>query len=326
MGSPWEAGFTGRVWEAVPADQLVREVTTGPGARPMAEAAGAFERLAAGLSEATAEYRAILLVLGRGWRSDTGDAVVARVTALQHWLDDTAAATADTANRAAAQAAAYQTAVVAMPGATDLAVLQQLSDTLTHGISLGGPVTGISAELEDRADTVTSLAAEAMRQYEIATTPLAEPWPQQHPPVLTTETALVAERRSAAPTVAQREPMPVTEAAHAAGPVAVAVQPSAPAAYRAEPAPVRALEGESAEPVVSVTAAIQPATAPAVPGMLGGATDSAAIEHESVQFPVRAADAGGVPVGLSTAIAAAPAVLGDIAVPPSHSSTGMEGT
>ncbi len=218
MASPWEAGFTGRVWEAVPADQLVREVTTGPGARPMAEAAGAFEGLAGGLAEAAVEYRAILVALGRGWRSQTGDAVLARVRTLHHWLDDTAVATAAIANHAAAQAAAYQSAAVAMPGAADLAVLRQLTGALTHGAALGSPVAGIAAELEDHAVTITSLAAEVMRQYEMATTPLAEPWPQQQPPVLTTETALAAEQRAANLTAAQDSgPVRIADAHAGAG-------------------------------------------------------------------------------------------------------------
>ncbi|WP_216893722.1 PPE domain-containing protein [Nocardia alni] len=189
-----ESGFTGRVWEAVPAARLAAELTTGPGVAPMAEAGVAFGQLATGLDEATTELRAALIVLGQVWRSPSGEAVVQRAGALANWFEDTARTVGETGRRAAAQAAAYEAAALAMPGADERAVLHALNTALTPGAVPGSALIGSAADLEDRAHTIGSLAAEAMRGYETATTPLAQPWPQQSPPVLSTEAALRGER------------------------------------------------------------------------------------------------------------------------------------
>ncbi len=311
MVAPQDAGFTGRVWEAVPADQLVRELTTGPGAGPMAAAGVAYEQLAAELTESTAEYRALVGALSVAWPSSSGDAVVQRISALTTWMDEATAAATANGGHAAVQAAAYQTAVLAMPAAADAAVLQALKDALAHGSPLGGPLVAVSATLEDRADSVTTMAAEVMRRYEAATAPLAEPWSQEHPPVLTTDAALLTQRAASNTLVGNgitatpgigAWPVPSELAIPRMTPTDYRPQPSLVVGPSVHTGEVSTVNGAPAEP--SVGSPMPPVS----PGVVANSGDS---EYEPVRPAAGLIEVGGPDHGgFDTGFAAAPPVLG----------------
>src|SRR5262245_45847141 len=81
-----------------------RELTTGPGSIPMAQAGQAWGGLAAGLGEAVVEYESIIGDVRQAWQSGTGDAVAERITALRDWLIDAAAGATANAAKAEVQA------------------------------------------------------------------------------------------------------------------------------------------------------------------------------------------------------------------------------
>lgn len=191
-------GFTGRVWEATPADKLARDLATGPGAPPMVDAGIAFGELSTVLAEAAVEYQAILGDLADAWRSVGSEAAVQRLAELRNWLADAAEAAAVTAARAEAQAVAYTTALAAMPGEAERAVWQAVNDVAAPQFPLGGSLLGAVASRESEAHAMRSIAAEVMRAYEAATAPVAQPWTQPAAPVVTNDAALLAERQAAA--------------------------------------------------------------------------------------------------------------------------------
>lgn len=191
---PPHIGFTGKIWDAVPAETLAKELVDGPGAAPMADAGMAWAKLAAGLTSASAEYQAILAAIGQGWVSGNGDEALNKMGVMQNWLTDIADAAAGNASKAEHQAAAYQIAKLAMPDVQDIAETQSTADHLVQGAALGAPLVGAIAQIEHQIDTVRKQAARVMQTYEAATSPLAAPWQQSAPPVISTDAALLAER------------------------------------------------------------------------------------------------------------------------------------
>jgi PPE family len=306
-------GFTGRVWEATPADKLVHDLVTGPGAMPMANTSAAFGRLSTVLAEAAMEYQAILGELGAAWRSTDSDVGVQRLTPLRNWMTEAAEAAAGNAARADAQAVAYLTAVAAMPSAAEQAAWQAVQELVAQGIPLGGPLLGMAASIEDQSHAAKSRAAQVMRDYETATAPVAQPWTPPPPPRMTNDTALRAAQQQAA----QRAFTPRTGAPQ--------LMPIAPGSFvpGVLPTPAAAL-GETAivdEPMAtdiptSETAAptMQAAQTPMAPGAM---TPAAATASEGEYTKVRpTAGPGGHGVldelGAEAGWATAPPVVGGI--------------
>ncbi|MBU3064920.1 PPE domain-containing protein [Nocardia sp. NEAU-G5] len=188
-------GFTGRVWEATPADKLARDLVTGPGALPMVDAGIAFGELSTVLTEAASEYQAILGELADAWRSAGNEAGVQRLAELRNWMAEAAEAAAVNAASAEAQAVAYTTALAAMPGEAEQAVCQAVKDVAAPQFPLGGSLLGTVASRESEAHAMRSVAAQVMRSYEAATTPVAQPWTPPAAPVVTSDAALLAERQ-----------------------------------------------------------------------------------------------------------------------------------
>ncbi|MET8872185.1 PPE domain-containing protein [Nocardia sp. NPDC004604] len=313
--------FTGRVWEATPADQLVRDLVTGPGALPMADAGVAFGQLSTVLAEAAVEYHAILGELGSAWRSADSDAGVQRLAALRNWMVEAAEAAATNAARAEAQAIAYTMAAAAMPGEAEQAVWQALKDMTALGIPLGGPLVGAAATLEDQAHAVKARAAQVMQDYEAATAPVAQPWTPPPAPVLTSDAALVAEQQHDVPRSPMTRPGPAPLPASAG----YRVPSISPALRTIAPTPAAAL-GETVlvdeqivtdQQVIETTApATQVTQAPMVPGTMAPAATADADEYTparpaagpggGAEFDALAPDAGW---------AATPPVLGGTSAP-----------
>ncbi|MBF6192921.1 PPE domain-containing protein [Nocardia implantans] len=308
MIEPPQPGFTGVVWTARPPERLARDLTTGPGAVPMAEAVAAWSRLAASFGAAVAEYEKVLADVRGAWQSGRSDEVLRQISTLRDWLVDAAAAAAANAARFQAQVTAYEIARLAMPDTADLENLQQLQRMLeSMGGMLGGPIRAIAAETDADQDAAKAVASRVMRNYELATEPLALPWQHQEPPVVAPEQALAAEQAEAAQSAA----VPRGAAPIGALPIGTAPIPAMPRVRTAYQAPVYAQSATAADVVPRTTQATTVNTggqpAPLVPGALGqagSAPDAARFPRASL--PTETSDQ----IGFEGGIQAAPAVLG----------------
>ncbi|MBU3065198.1 PPE domain-containing protein [Nocardia sp. NEAU-G5] len=203
MVEPPQPGFTGTVWEAVPPEQLVQQLTTGPGAAPTAEAGLAYAGLATGLAAAATEYRAILSVLGDAWSSSGSADGLNQLAALSEWLDRMTASTQSNAAIAARQAAAYEIARTALPQLVAVTQAVQAAEDLVRGSLLGAPLAGLLDDAEQKLDAVRRQAARVMQVYESASERLARPWPQDRAPEVSVGAELVAEQAKRTPTTPQ---------------------------------------------------------------------------------------------------------------------------
>ncbi|MCX4093081.1 PPE domain-containing protein [Nocardia sp. alder85J] len=194
MVDPPQTGFTGTVWEAVPPEQLAQDLTTGPGAAPLAEAGLAYAALAAGLGEAATEYRAILSVMGDAWASSGNEDGLNQLAALSDWLDKTSAAAQSNAAIAARQAAAYEVARNTLPHIVEITQAVQAAEDLVRGSLLGAPLAGLLDAAEEQLDGIRQQAARVMQAYEEASEHLARPWQQEHAPEVSDGAAFLAEQ------------------------------------------------------------------------------------------------------------------------------------
>ncbi|WP_431953542.1 PPE domain-containing protein [Nocardia lijiangensis] len=313
MVEPPVPGFTGVVWEARPTEQLARDLTTGRGAVPMADAASAWARLAASFGGAVAEYDQIIRAIDDAWRSEASGPVVERITKLREWLVDAASAAGQNAARAGVQVTAYEVARLTMPHIAEIAALEAAKKSVEQiGAGLGAPLVGAAAEIDAEQDTTKATAARVMRGYESATSPLATAWQQAHPPVIASSAALEAEQ-AATQSSAAAPPRPGMVPASFAGRMARVAMPRAPHAYRA-PVIAQAAPEPTVVPGQS-SAAAESASSRMMP--TGMAPASAMAEAQST---VRAAAAARLGEGLEieAGIDAAPAVLGGRAEPAPH--------
>ncbi|WP_227998550.1 PPE family protein [Nocardia australiensis] len=317
MIEPPQPGFTGVVWEAREPDRLAREISTGPGAVPMAEAGAAWGRLAAGFGAAVAEYEFIVASMRGAWQSNTSGPVLDRVSQLRDWLTDAATAAGNNAVHAETQAAAYELARLTMPHTAEIEAIQAVQRMLEQMTgALGAPLKAVAAQNDADTDLAKAAASRVMRSYEAATEPLAMPWIQQDPPQIATAVALEAEQASAsaAQVTAATAAIPaVTPGMFLPGGYATAAARTL-TAYRAPaPAPVvEPVETTVPQPVPvpnSSTSAM-----PLVPGAMAAGSGMAQQEDEAYQ--PRAGDAGVDALGPDLGIVSAPAVLGAPEPPP----------
>lgn len=312
MVEPPVIGFTGVVWPARTTEQLARDLTTGRGAAPMAEAGTAWTQLAAGFGAAVVEYDQIVAELRESWRSDGSDLVLERIGKLRDWLADAAASAGRNAASAGGQAAAYEVARLAMPHVAEIAALEAVKQSIEHaGAALGAPLVAAAAQVDDQQDLAKADAARVMQSYESATTPLASPWVQEHPPVIATSAALEAEQNAATASTAAAAPtmpgggfMPVLPGLPSI--------PVAQTAYRAQTV-VQSMSTAETVAAQPVPVHAEDTTGRMVPG--GGMSPSSA--GTEVERTVRAGAAPtprpGDALHMETGIEAAPPVLGGVA-------------
>ncbi|WP_433523144.1 PPE domain-containing protein [Nocardia pseudovaccinii] len=309
MIEPPQPGFTGVVWGAREPERLARELSTGPGAVPMAEAGAAWTRLAAGFGTAVAEYELIVASMRGAWQSTTSGPVLERISRLRDWLADAATTAGNNAARAETQAAAYELARLTMPHTAEIQAIQAVQRMLESiGGALGAPLEAVAARADTDADMAKAAAARVMQTYEAATEPLATPWIQQDPPVIASPAALAAEEASAS-AAAATSAMPALPAITpgmfmpggiGAVPTLTKLQPYRAPVFTEAPTPV---EVTTPQPVPASTASSS--ALPMVPGAMaagGGA--------EEEDYAPRAAAVTGDAIGADLGIAAAPAVLG----------------
>lgn len=314
MVEPPIIGFTGVVWPARRTEQLSRDLTTGPGAVPLAEAGAAWTRLAATFGAAVVEYEQILARIRVAWRSPDSEVVLERITMLRDWLADAATAAGQNAARSGGHAVAYEVARLAMPHAADVAALEDLKQGIEQaGAALGAPLAAAAAQVEVEQDRAQANAARVMQSYESATTPLADPWPQKRPPVIATSTALEAER-SAATRPAPAVVGPAGSPAFPAG-MPGRVVPPAKVAYRAQTVTASVAASE-AVPTQSSAMKTDNGVSRAMPGGMAPAAGAMADGERAVRAAAAGAPRPGDALNLEAGVEAAPPVLGAAAERP----------
>ncbi|WP_280434397.1 PPE domain-containing protein [Nocardia carnea] len=264
MIEPPMPGFTGVIWAARPAEKLAHDLATGPGARPMAEAAAAWSRLAAVFGAAVIEYDRIMARMRDSWRSTESGPVIDRFATLRHWLVDTAAAAGRNAALAGGQAVAYEVACLAMPHMADIAALTATIRSLEQvGAALGAPLVATVADADAEQDLTKANAARVMHSYESASALLAVPWQQVRPPEIVSGTAWAAEHGATPPVTGPT--LPVSAAVPAASEGAGSGMPRMPRALSSYQARTFTATTPAAVPGQSSPATAQPAAAPMLP-------------------------------------------------------------
>lgn len=198
MIEPPVVGFTGVIWQARPTEQLSRDLTTGHGALPMADAGAAWAKLAASFGQAVLEFDQVVARIRESWTSEDSETAIERIGVLRDWLVDAATTAGHNATCAGGQAIAYEVAQLAMPHVVEIAALEAAKLAIEQtGATLGAPLVAAAARVESEQDLVKANAARVMESYESATSPLATPWEQQVPPVLVSSAPLDAEQAAA---------------------------------------------------------------------------------------------------------------------------------
>ncbi|WP_157388542.1 PPE domain-containing protein [Nocardia terrae] len=186
MLEPTKPGFTETVWESRPPEQLARDLVTGAGAVPAAEAGLAWTRLSAGFAAAALEYERILVILDSAWESKNSGPFIERIKALRDWLGTSASAAAGNAAQAEAHAAAYELAKLTMPDVDEVEKLKDIQQLFGQlGPAMGPILLGAMAGTDTDVEKAKAEAARVMRTYEAATENLAKPWEHEAPPQVT---------------------------------------------------------------------------------------------------------------------------------------------
>ncbi|MEU4312618.1 PPE domain-containing protein [Nocardia sp. NPDC024068] len=314
MIEPPQPGFTGVVWPARPADRLARELTTGPGGVPMAEAVAAWARVAASLGAAVVEYEKAVAEVRGAWGSGRSNEVLQRISTLRDWLIEATGAAAANMARFQAQVAAYEVARLAMPAITDIQQIQQIQEMLESiGGSMGAVIKAVAADADKDSDMAKAVASRVMENYEKATEPLALAWQQTHPPMIAPETALAAENSAA---VATEPPKPAAAPVGGMGPMpgGLSLPGTAARTLTAYTAPAFGKTAAVQEVVPNATSSGNVGAgsrAPIAPGMMGGHGGGGG-GQEGSRFPRASLPGEDEQFAGAGEIQAAPAVLGGV--------------
>jgi len=320
MLEPPKPGFTGTVWEAIPPEQLVQEVSTGPGAAPMGEAALAYSGLAAELGEAATEYRAVLSVLGDAWASSSSTDGLNQLAALAGWLDRTAGSAHDNATLAGRQATAYQIARTTVPHLVEVAQAARAAEDLVRSSPVGALLAGMLDTAEHQLDDIRQQAARAMRSYETASERLVHPWQLDHAPEVSAAANLLAEQSKGTPATSRPSGTAAStpQLQHAVTdlpqldlsvPQPIPTAPTVPVGTEALAMPAPPLPGTSpAAPISALTQAVQPQAITATPL----APPAPAVAAPAPEPRAGTSDVGGTTetIVFNAGFATAPAVLG----------------
>ncbi|MRH88647.1 PPE domain-containing protein [Nocardia sp. SYP-A9097] len=304
MLEPTIPGFTGQIWEARPPEQLARDLVTGVGAVPAAEAGLAWARVSAGFAAAAIDYERILENLSSAWESTNSKQFIERIRALRDWFATSAAEAANNAAQAESHAAAYEIARLAMPDADDVEKLKHLREMLEQlGTAIGAPMLAKLAQTDTDSDTVKAVAARVMRTYEGATETLATPWEHQAAPEITAGMTTTQ-------SVPQVDPETVTPE--------MPSMPSIPLGSFNMPPVITAFQQRGVTEVNSNTTqrvVVQPVTVQqsgSVPMSPGAMSPQGQDEGEHTTRSGLTAPAGDEELGLTSGMQVAPAVLGGL--------------
>jgi hypothetical protein len=172
-------GFTNVVWESRSTTQLARDLTDGPGPASVGEAGAAWVRVANEFAAVSADYDKVLERLKTDWQSAGSAAAMRKLEVFGKWLHDMSLAAATNGQRAEEAAVANTEAVLAMPTVSEAIQAKDMQDMMASLAAYNGAIlNGNFAELDEAARADHANAATVMRQYEDATTALAQPWEQ----------------------------------------------------------------------------------------------------------------------------------------------------
>ncbi|WP_254900361.1 PPE domain-containing protein [Rhodococcus sp. 1168] len=179
-------GVTGVVWLPRTATVNSGALLLGTGPAPLIGAAGAWGSVAAAYTDASITVGRVMAVLAAGWEGEAANAAQARFGGFLAWTQGAAALATEISGHAFAEAAAYTTAVAAMPNPVEIAAVKSAK---VAAYSSGGALNG-SAEALEVADSVLDVrAALVMDGYEAATTPLAITVSFDRPPEIVNDTS-----------------------------------------------------------------------------------------------------------------------------------------
>lgn len=263
MTEPPQAGFTGTIWEALPAERLAHELTTGPGGAPLSGAAIAYTELAAALTSANTEFRALLALVANAWGSESSADGLAQLAGLSDWFDEITAAATDNASVAARQAASYELAKLAMPPVAEVTAAVRAAESMLAPGPLGPPLAGLFDLAEHQLDGLRAQAARVMRTYEAEGTEAATPWSLGPAPAVSAGANLLAEQAKARQEPGQ--PAAPTPTAHV--PTEVVAPPALSVDFSAQ--------AHLAPPTMPVTGESLLLTALPQPAVLGASAPSA---------------------------------------------------
>ena len=153
---------------------------SGPGAGSMMEAAAAWDRLAARLREAAADYRAVTAKLAAGCEGPASAAVTEAAAPYTDWLDAVAARSERAATQLAAAGGAHQSALTAMVPPRAITANRARRRSLTREKCLGQTSPAI-ADMDAEYEQMWAQDADAMYAYArasadaVTVTPFASP-------------------------------------------------------------------------------------------------------------------------------------------------------
>jgi len=198
---PWSSMFGVMEFTTLPPEVISALIHSGPGAEPLIEASGAWQRLGSNLEDSTGIYSGLLSSLTEAWRGPSSLAMAQAVEPYLIWLRTTAQQSRQTASSALAAAAAFSVVHAAVVPVSQVAAnrtrLAHLLATNTFGINLPA-----IAETEDQYQGMWANNSAAMSRYQAASTQATAQLAQfSSPPSITNPTGLAAQAQ-AAPTSA----------------------------------------------------------------------------------------------------------------------------
>jgi hypothetical protein len=172
-------GFTNVAWESRGAEQLARDLTTGPGPTSVGQAGAAWARVArewAGIAE---DYNKIVDKIKGSFASNGATAAAHKLDEFGRWLQSASLAAADNGERAERAAVAYSVAVLEMPSVSEALEAKTAQDVMASLAAYNGAVlNGRFAELDNAVAAHQVNASAAMYTYEDACNSMAVPWDQ----------------------------------------------------------------------------------------------------------------------------------------------------
>lgn len=179
-------GVTGVVWLPRTATVNSGALLLGTGPAPLVGAAGAWGSVAAAYTDASITVGRVMAVLAAGWEGEAANAAQARFGGFLAWTQGVAMRATEISGHALAEAAAYTTAVAAMPNPVAIAAVKSAK---VAAYSSGGALNGSAEALEVADHTLDVQAAIVMDAYEAATTPLAMTVSFDRPPEIVNDTS-----------------------------------------------------------------------------------------------------------------------------------------
>lgn len=170
----------------------------GPGSGSMVDAVTAWERLAAGLCSAAADYGAVTSKLAAEWGGPASTAMTEATAPYMDWLNATAARAAHAATQAKAAVSAHKTALAAMvpPPAIDANRAQRTSLAKTNCLGQTSPAL---ADIEAEYEQMWTQDADAMYAYARASADASIVTSFSSPPPATDPSGLARQGADCAP-------------------------------------------------------------------------------------------------------------------------------